>query len=77
MVAKKSEFFRQGQAIRGDFDRTGRQSSSLPATLYLIRLRAVPLKIPIPKELKEPRKITIEIEIRSLSPEAAKTDVPA
>jgi hypothetical protein len=76
-VAKKSELFRLGQAIRGYFEIADRPSVQLPATLYLIRLRAVPLKIPIPKELKQPRKITIEIEVRSVTPDDEKIVQPA
>jgi len=76
-MAKKSDIFRQGNAIRGNLEIAGRALAQLPATLYLIRLRAVPLKIPVPKELQPPRKITIEIEVRSVTPEEAKTGQPA
>ncbi|HXF10004.1 MAG TPA: hypothetical protein VN625_04410 [Desulfuromonadaceae bacterium] len=76
-MAKKSHIFRLGQAIRGYFEIADRPSVQLPATLYLIRLRTVPLKIPIPKELKPPRKITIEIEVQSPSTDEEKIGQPA
>ena len=48
VVAKKSEFFRQLQAVPVLGDIARRPSAPLSATLYLMRLRRRRLKIPLP-----------------------------
>jgi len=57
MMAKKSEFFRQLEAVPVLGDVARRPSPPLSATLYLMRLRKQRLRIPLPN-LK--RKIEIE-----------------
>jgi hypothetical protein len=62
-VAKKSELFRQAQAVRGGLEIANRHSNSLPAALYLMRLRMRPPKISLSKVI---RKIAVEMENGSL-----------
>lgn len=63
-VAKKSELLKQVQAVLGGIEIAKRHSNSLPAALYLMRLRARPPKISLPKVI---RKIAVEMENGSLA----------
>ena len=63
-VAKKSEFLKHAQAVLGSIEIANRHSSTLPATLYLMRLRTRPPKISLPKII---RKIAVEMEDGALA----------
>ena len=66
---KKTVLLKEGKSTRGIIQIAGRQTVLLPATLYLMQLRTVPLKIAMPKL---PRKIVIRIELDSQSPRPVK-----
>src|SRR5581483_2786235 len=63
-VAKKSELLKQVQAVLGGIEIANRHSNSLPATLYLMRLRTRQPKIALPKII---RKIAVEMEDGALA----------
>jgi len=63
-VVKKSEFLKQAQAVIGGLEIANRHSSSLPSTLYLMRLRSRPAKISLPRVI---RKIAVEMADGSLA----------
>lgn len=63
-VAKKSELLKQAQAVLGSLEIANRHSNTLPAMLYLMRLRTRPPKISLPKVI---RKIAVEMEDGALA----------